>query len=668
MLEKLIQYLDTTAINLKILKPSANLSRRTILKNSSKDVKFFSKVVLPLIEKLFSAHRSFFLNSQTSTNTLSAGNATPIEKEMVTSLFCKLSQLLRSRFSPMCSEAKISVHCLQVLIRATDAQTIVKNSPDFVKTSWLTFFNHAADDLAACIYNLQNGRFSHIRGTTIKTSSSLNYINLVVLPVLTAIFDHIATNEFGTDLLVNDLQVACYKILNNLYIIGTDSSLTLNRKFIKTELDFHRPAIGNCLGALAATFPVAFLEPQLNKNNVYCIHSRSEDYSLEAQGIMQELEASIPSLEDLMTKFEKYVETETKYSKEPHVIDIILPLLCAYLSFWWNQGPDNISLAEENHVTLVTSHHLNRMLKSVLNLIKHTVGHPNNPWLITLASNTGMLVINSSEDLLTESILPLAEKIQQMAEKTLHKEDILKGYLKSSSDELSEFEIHLEEKFAILVRDIYAFYPILIKYIDLQKSHWLKENIQQAEKLFYCIANIFNIWSKSQYFRKEEQNFIIAHEIDNIALTMPCSGKPGRPVVSKPNAQHLSGRPRKRKRNGKRHKERELASSLIISALKRLLPIGLNLFAGREQELVQYAKDKFLHRENETYIFDYVKTNLNLPDKIDRSDTMSWQHYLYSKLGNNNSTLVRLDKDLVLPKSWLKELLTWPRSFMVCTW
>ena len=53
LLEKLLQYLDCAAINMKILKPSANMSRRSSFKTSSKDVKFFSKVVLPLMVKYF---------------------------------------------------------------------------------------------------------------------------------------------------------------------------------------------------------------------------------------------------------------------------------------------------------------------------------------------------------------------------------------------------------------------------------------------------------------------------------------------------------------------------------------------------------------------------------------------------------------------------------------
>lgn len=39
-------------------------------------------------------------------------------------------------------------------------------------------------------------------------------------------------------------------------------------------------------------------------------------------------------------------------------------------------------------------------------------------------------------------------------------------------------------------------------------------------------------------------------------------------------------------------------------------------------------------RVAEHEIIDFAKTQLTLPDKIDPSDAMSWQHYLYSKLGS----------------------------------
>lgn len=73
----------------------------------------------------------------------------------------------------------------------------------------------------------------------------------------------------------------------------------------------------------------------------------------------------------------------------------------------------------------------------------------------------------------------------------------------------------------MLVRDIYSFYPLLIKYVDLQRNHWLRHNIAEAEDIYNHVADIFNIWSNSQYFLREEQNFISANEIDNMILIMP---------------------------------------------------------------------------------------------------------------------------------------------------
>ena len=85
-----------------------------------------------------------------------------------------------------------------------------------------------------------------------------------------------------------------------------------------------------------------------------------------------------------------------------------------------------------------------------------------------------------------------------------------------------------------------------------------------------------------------------------------------------------------------------------FSIIQKII-ISISSFAGREQELVQYAKDKILKKENEVDIFEYIKIQLNLPEKIDPSDIMSWQHYLYSKLGSNNNTnLTSNDKQLML--------------------
>lgn len=101
----------------------------------------------------------------------------------------------------------------------------------------------------------------------------------------------------------------------------------------------------------------------------------------------------------------------------------------------------------------------------------------------------------------------------------------------------------------------------------------------------------------------------------------------------------LNRQKKKKHRDKKRDKDKEVQASLMVACLKRLLPVGLNLFAGREQELVQHCKDRFLKKMPEYEISEFAKTQLTLPDKIDPADEMSWQHYLYSKLGQKKDSM-----------------------------
>ena len=306
-------------------------------------------------------------------------------------LFCRLASLLRAKFSAFGSDVKITVKCLEVLIKAFDARSIVKSCPEFIRTSMLTFFNNSAEDLGHTIANLQEGKYSHLRGTHLKTSTSLNYIHTVVLPVLTALFDHLASYEYGSDLIckycsphvyrvailvlkkltefckltVNDLQLAAYKMLNSLYQLGTDMTLPKNRKYMKLEIERHRPAVGSCLGAFASTFPIAFLEPTLNKNNPYSCHHKLQAGSgacgnnpsyciiyfdgchnkdLFSIDVMSRLGGNLPTLNAILTEVEQFVDSGKTYNEVPHIIDITLPMLCSYLPFWWAQGPDNVNI------------------------------------------------------------------------------------------------------------------------------------------------------------------------------------------------------------------------------------------------------------------------------------------------------------------------------------
>lgn len=61
-----------------------------------------------------------------------------------------------------------------------------------------------------------------------------------------------------------------------------------------------------------------------------------------------------------------------------------------------------------------------------------------------------------------------------------------------------QVEGQLQEEWQLLTRDIYAFYPLLIKYVDQQRNYWLKNDVPEAEDVYNRVAQIFHIWSNSQ--------------------------------------------------------------------------------------------------------------------------------------------------------------------------
>ena len=57
-----------------------------------------------------------------------------------------------------------------------------------------------------------------------------------------------------------------------------------------------------------------------------------------------------------------------------------------------------------------------------------------------------------------------------------------------------------------------------------------------------------------------------------------------------PNSGSLGGKQKRKKRR----LDKEKFTSLSVACIKRLLPVGMNTFGGREQELVQLAKHKMI--------------------------------------------------------------------------
>ena len=77
------------------------------------------------------------------------------------------------------------------------------------------------------------------------------------------------------------------------------------------------------------------------------------------------------------------------------------------------------------------------------------------------------------------------------------------------------------------------------------------------------------------------------------------------------------------------------ANSMVVACLKRLLPVGLNVFGGRELDIVQQCKEKFLQKENEDKIRDFIRSLLEIPEKTDPTDKNTWQRNLYKKIGKS---------------------------------
>lgn len=106
---------------------------------------------------------------------------------------------------------------------------------------------------------------------------------------------------------------------------------------------------------------------------------------------------------------------------------------------------------------------------------------------------------------------------------------------------------------------------------------------------------------------------------------------------------------KKRKRRDKKGGETAQQQSLVVVCLKRLLPVGLNLFTGREQEIVQKVKERMLGNEPREIIEEFVGGELLLPDQPAATDSKAWQRYLYIKIGKKKPAI--LDDTLEEEKS-----------------
>lgn len=227
--------------------------------------------------------------------------------------------------------------------------------------------------------------------------------------------------------------------------------------------------------------------------------SNLSEHSLEGQDIMNKLAKNLPSLQDIISKshfeilifynelinktinFEKkdeikgLCESGGKYEDAPHVIEILLPTICSYLTHWWPHGPSaTASLSppvvtgppiiqvhgpgkkagdphhqqqpiaaltdashaamamNERQLTAVTSDLMNQTLGYILRLVSNNIEVKNAPWMNTIASFSQSIISTStSTDLLERNFLPVSAKIVEKARELIQREMSMKTFTRN---------------------------------------------------------------------------------------------------------------------------------------------------------------------------------------------------------------------------------------------
>uniref|UniRef100_A0AAX7UUJ1 Ryanodine receptor 2 n=1 Tax=Astatotilapia calliptera TaxID=8154 RepID=A0AAX7UUJ1_ASTCA len=534
-------------------------------------IKFFGKVVLPLVDQYFKNHRLYFLST--------------------------------------------AIHPISMLF-----STVMKTGLESVKAALRSYFDSAAKDLEKTQENLKLGQFTHSRDQPRGATQIINYTTFALLPVLSSLFEHIGQNMFGEDLILGDVQVSCYRILNSLFLLGTNKSIYVERQ---------RPAMGKCLAAFAAAFPVAFLEPHMNKFNSFSIYNskgskdRAGETSLGLPGQVGEVCSLIPNLEKSLEEIVELAESGMKYTQMPHVMEVVLPMLCSYMSHWWEHGPESDPDKANNCCTSVTSEYMNTLYSGHVPLRGGPGAEPGHGEESLSLVFSQPIISKAKPQLLKTHFLPLMEKLKKKAAVVLMDEEHSKA---EGRGEMSETELLIMDQFTILVRDLYAFYPLLIRFVDYNRARWLKESNPEAEELFRMVAEVFIFWAKSHNFKREEQNFVVQNEINNMSfLITDTKCKMSKGIVSDQERKKM-------KRKGDRY---SMQTSLIVATLKRLLPVGLNICAPGEQELIALAKNRFTQKDTEDEVREVIRNNLHLQGKVRKESAIRWQMALYRDLPNH---------------------------------
>ena len=67
--------------------------------------------------------------------------------------------------------------------------------------------------------------------------------------------------------------------------------------------------------------------------------SNLSEQSLEGQDVMNKVAKNLPSLQEIINEIGSFCDSNGKYESAPHVIEVLLPTICSYLTYWWQYSP-----------------------------------------------------------------------------------------------------------------------------------------------------------------------------------------------------------------------------------------------------------------------------------------------------------------------------------------
>ncbi|XP_014749001.1 PREDICTED: ryanodine receptor 1-like, partial [Sturnus vulgaris] len=313
---------------------------------------------------------------------------------------------------------------------------------------------------------------------------------------------------------------------------------------------------------------------------------------------VEELCPDLPDLERLMGDIGGLADSGARYTEMPHVIEVTLPMLCHYLPRWWERGPD--ATPQGPWATDVTSHHLNALLGHILHIVVNNLGIDEASWMKRLAVFAQPIVSKARPELLRSHFIPTLGRLRKRAGKVVAEEEQLRLEGKAEAEDA---ELLIRDEFSVLCRDLYALYPLLIRYVDNSRTPAPGVPISP---------------------NPPGVSFHVPSTVPNDVPTSLTSGD----AQGAGSEQERS----KKRRRGDRY---SVHTSLIVATLKKMLPIGLNMCSPADQELIALAKGRYALKDTDEEVREFLHNNLHLQDKVENTGSARWQMALVRQAGRD---------------------------------